>query len=82
MEEEKRRRTIVCKRCKQPYTATSNTKTSCRFHPSFFVCRRHDDQKSCCPYALTIVILFEFQYLFLMKLFPICQAESLAKSWR
>ncbi|KAI3471314.1 hypothetical protein Pfo_027977 [Paulownia fortunei] len=35
----------VCKRCKQPYSASSNTPTSCRFHPSFFVCRRHDDQK-------------------------------------
>ncbi|TVU44250.1 hypothetical protein EJB05_03686, partial [Eragrostis curvula] len=22
-----------------------NTPQSCRFHPSFFVCRRHDDQK-------------------------------------
>jgi len=35
----------VCKRCKQSYDPNSNTSTSCRFHPSFFVCRRHDDQK-------------------------------------
>ncbi|XP_071691693.1 uncharacterized protein [Rutidosis leptorrhynchoides] len=36
---------IVCKRCKQTYTRSSNNNTACRFHPSFFVCRRHDDQK-------------------------------------
>ncbi|PNY17746.1 hypothetical protein L195_g014497 [Trifolium pratense] len=35
----------VCKRCKQTYNPASNSSTSCRFHPSFFVCRRHDDQK-------------------------------------
>ncbi|KAM1270247.1 hypothetical protein ACFX2I_002337 [Malus domestica] len=35
----------VCKRCKESYRASSNTSLSCRFHPSFFVCRRHDDQK-------------------------------------
>ncbi|KAF3651827.1 putative WEB family protein, chloroplastic-like [Capsicum annuum] len=35
----------VCKRCKQTYSAASNNSNSCRFHPSFFVCRRHDDQK-------------------------------------
>ncbi|XVF06848.1 hypothetical protein REPUB_Repub06bG0086500 [Reevesia pubescens] len=35
----------ICKRCKQSFTASSNTSSSCRFHPSFFVCRRHDDQK-------------------------------------
>ncbi|KAK9188266.1 hypothetical protein WN944_019667 [Citrus x changshan-huyou] len=35
----------MCKRCKQTYTASSNSSSSCRFHPSFFVCRRHDDQK-------------------------------------
>uniref|UniRef100_A0A7N2MHY9 Uncharacterized protein n=1 Tax=Quercus lobata TaxID=97700 RepID=A0A7N2MHY9_QUELO len=35
----------VCKRCHQNYTPSSNTPSSCRFHPSFFVCRRHDDQK-------------------------------------
>ncbi|KAL2518505.1 Uncharacterized protein Adt_14752 [Abeliophyllum distichum] len=34
----------VCKRCKETYSASSNTPTSCRYHPSFFVCRRHDDQ--------------------------------------
>ncbi|XP_062147397.1 uncharacterized protein LOC133855312 [Alnus glutinosa] len=35
----------LCKRCNQSYTPSSNTPSSCRFHPSFFVCRRHDDQK-------------------------------------
>ncbi|KAL7147197.1 hypothetical protein ABFS83_06G091700 [Erythranthe nasuta] len=41
------RRYKLCKRCKQLYAASSsyNTAESCRFHPSFFVCRRHDDQK-------------------------------------
>ncbi|KAF3432644.1 hypothetical protein FNV43_RR23746 [Rhamnella rubrinervis] len=47
MEKEKREIEIgkVCKRCKQIYSPRSNTPSSCRFHPSFFVCRRHDDQK-------------------------------------
>lgn len=36
---------ITCKRCKKTYSASSNTSNSCRYHPSFFVCRRHDDQK-------------------------------------
>ncbi|KAD6454736.1 hypothetical protein R6Q59_016416 [Mikania micrantha] len=35
----------VCKRCKITFTPTSNNSSACRFHPSFFVCRRHDDQK-------------------------------------
>ncbi|KAK4351100.1 hypothetical protein RND71_030413 [Anisodus tanguticus] len=35
----------VCKRCKQTYASASNNSNSCRFHPCFFVCRRHDDQK-------------------------------------
>ncbi|KAL9379517.1 hypothetical protein Peur_027999 [Populus x canadensis] len=35
----------VCKRCKQTFTSSSNTSSACRFHPSIFVCRRHDDQK-------------------------------------
>ncbi|KAL1202544.1 hypothetical protein V5N11_008190 [Cardamine amara subsp. amara] len=35
----------LCQRCKQSYTDSSNDTSSCRFHPSFFVCRRHDDQK-------------------------------------
>ncbi|KAJ6433811.1 hypothetical protein OIU74_026896, partial [Salix koriyanagi] len=35
----------ICKRCKQTFTSSSNTSSACRFHPSFFVCRRHDDQK-------------------------------------
>ncbi|MFS7961566.1 hypothetical protein Hanom_Chr08g00716611 [Helianthus anomalus] len=36
---------IVCKRCKNTFTRSSNNSSACRFHPSFFVCRRHDDQK-------------------------------------
>ncbi|XP_021656611.1 uncharacterized protein LOC131178730 isoform X2 [Hevea brasiliensis] len=35
----------LCKRCKQSFTSSSNASSACRFHPSFFVCRRHDDQK-------------------------------------
>ncbi|CAM6095976.1 unnamed protein product [Calypogeia fissa] len=35
----------VCKRCKNTFDRTSNTASSCRFHPSFFVCRWHDDQQ-------------------------------------
>ncbi|EPS62930.1 hypothetical protein M569_11858, partial [Genlisea aurea] len=35
----------LCKRCKSFYDPRSNTPESCRFHPSFFVCRRHDDQR-------------------------------------
>jgi hypothetical protein len=27
------------------YDPSGNTRLSCRFHPSLFVCRRHDDQK-------------------------------------
>ncbi|CAO2832298.1 unnamed protein product [Amaranthus hypochondriacus] len=34
----------LCKRCKLSFIPSSNTSSSCRFHPSFFVCRRHDDQ--------------------------------------
>ncbi|KAK1285938.1 hypothetical protein QJS10_CPB20g01262 [Acorus calamus] len=48
-EEEKRtagmEREKICRRCKCSYDVTSNTPSSCRFHPSFFVSRRHDDQK-------------------------------------
>ncbi|XP_075495885.1 uncharacterized protein LOC142533124 [Primulina tabacum] len=43
-EEESRKQTL-CKRCKETYVASANSSTSCRFHPSFFVCRRHDDQQ-------------------------------------
>lgn len=43
--EEEKQKHKVCKRCKEQYAASSNTPTSCRFHLSFFVCRRHDDQK-------------------------------------
>ncbi|XXG77926.1 hypothetical protein AAC387_Pa08g1977 [Persea americana] len=35
----------ICKRCKGTFDVSSNTPSSCRFHPSFFVSRRHDDQK-------------------------------------
>ncbi|XP_034710421.1 uncharacterized protein LOC117933136 isoform X1 [Vitis riparia] len=42
---EKGREEKLCKRCKQMYSPSSNDSASCRFHPSFFVCRRHDDQK-------------------------------------
>ncbi|KAL6972257.1 hypothetical protein U1Q18_031946 [Sarracenia purpurea var. burkii] len=36
---------LICRRCKQSYKPSINNPSSCRFHPSFFVCRRHDDQK-------------------------------------
>ncbi|KAF2607635.1 hypothetical protein F2Q68_00045888 [Brassica cretica] len=39
----------LCRRCKVIYRDSSNNASSCRFHPSFFVCRRHDDQKRFCP---------------------------------
>ncbi|QHN99660.1 uncharacterized protein DS421_13g399770 [Arachis hypogaea] len=42
---EKKESWKICKRCKETYDPSSNTTSSCRFHPSFFVCRRHDDQK-------------------------------------
>ncbi|KAK7263994.1 hypothetical protein RJT34_31595 [Clitoria ternatea] len=45
MEKSEKESEKVCKRCKQTYKPSSNTSTSCRFHTSFFVCRRHDDQK-------------------------------------
>ncbi|KAG2533732.1 uncharacterized protein LOC120687454 [Panicum virgatum] len=35
----------LCRRCKVSYDPSGNTRLSCRFHPSLFVCRRHDDQK-------------------------------------
>ncbi|KAI3963852.1 hypothetical protein MKW92_052302 [Papaver armeniacum] len=35
----------LCRRCKQTYNISINYSSSCRFHPSFFVSRRHDDQK-------------------------------------
>ncbi|KAF8379060.1 hypothetical protein HHK36_028487 [Tetracentron sinense] len=45
--EEEQRKVVekLCKRCKQTYDLSSNNPSSCRFHPSFFVSRRHDDQK-------------------------------------
>ncbi|XP_057774079.1 uncharacterized protein LOC130993268 [Salvia miltiorrhiza] len=45
VKEAENQKQTVCRRCKQLYTAVSNSPDSCRFHPSFFVCRRHDDQK-------------------------------------
>lgn len=64
-ETEKKKRVIeiekVCKRCKQIYSPCSNTPSSCRFHPSFFVCRRHDDQKRCLlSLSLSILLLLLF----------------------
>lgn len=56
-EKREREKEFICKRCKQNYTASSNNPTSCRFHPSFFVCRRHDDQKR---YGLQYDTLFFF----------------------
>ncbi|CAN6296973.1 unnamed protein product, partial [Urochloa humidicola] len=35
----------LCRRCKGSFDPSANTRLSCRFHPSLFVCRRHDDQK-------------------------------------
>ncbi|XP_020093786.1 uncharacterized protein LOC109713910 [Ananas comosus] len=35
----------LCRRCKRRFDPSKNTPSSCSFHPSFFVCRRHDDQK-------------------------------------
>ncbi|KAI3995936.1 hypothetical protein MKX01_039655 [Papaver californicum] len=37
--------TKLCKRCKQTFDISTNNSSSCRFHPYFFVSRRHDDQK-------------------------------------
>lgn len=48
---------VLCKRCKQTYNPASNSSTSCRFHPSFFVCRRHDDQKRWPFYSLQFCTL-------------------------
>ncbi|KAK3447478.1 uncharacterized protein LOC104450561 [Eucalyptus grandis] len=42
-EEEEKPKT--CKRCKRSYPPSSNHPSACRFHPSFFVSRRHDDQR-------------------------------------
>ncbi|CAL5367980.1 unnamed protein product [Camellia sinensis] len=44
----------ICKRCKQTYNPSSNSSSSCCFHPSFFVCRRHDDQKRTTPVSYLI----------------------------
>jgi len=68
MEKEKQKEWIlsnskVCKRCKQSYDPNSNTSTSCRFHTSFFVCRRHDDQKRYPFYQFDLSFL-KLQFLF------------------
>ncbi|XP_078438430.1 F-box only protein [Wolffia australiana] len=44
-EEKRERKEKVCRRCKTLYDPSSNAPSSCRFHRSFFVSRRHDDQK-------------------------------------
>ncbi|KVI04787.1 uncharacterized protein LOC112524168 [Cynara cardunculus var. scolymus] len=44
-EDKREREQVVCKRCKATYSPSSNNPSACRFHPTFFVCRRHDDQK-------------------------------------
>ena len=70
-EKEKQSRSInvssskVCKRCKQMFEPASNTPTSCRFHTSFFVCRRHDDQKRYPP--LTLFHLYPFLFAFVIS---------------
>ena len=46
MEIEGAKNSKTCQRCKNSYDPLSNTSFSCRIHPSFFVSRRHDDQKS------------------------------------
>ncbi|KAA0032098.1 uncharacterized protein E6C27_scaffold223G00780 [Cucumis melo var. makuwa] len=43
----------LCRICNRPYLPSSNSSSSCRFHPSFFVCRRHDDQKRVSSQLLT-----------------------------
>ena len=37
--------TKTCKRCKGSFATESNSSSACRFHPTYFVSRRHDDQK-------------------------------------
>lgn len=56
----------VCKRCKQSYDPNSNSSSSCRFHTSFFVCRRHDDQK-----RYSFICQFKLPFLKLQFLFTI-----------
>lgn len=56
----------VCKRCKQSYDPNSNSSSSCRFHTSFFVCRRHDDQK-----RYSFIYQFKHPFLKLQFLFTI-----------
>ncbi|KAJ8451391.1 hypothetical protein Cgig2_017782 [Carnegiea gigantea] len=69
-EKDEEEREKVCKRCKRIYLPSSNTPSSCRFHPSFFVCRRHDDQKRSLsadnqvgryPKMFNIVVVVHFQ---------------------
>ena len=58
----------VCKRCHQNYTSSSNTPSSCRYHPSFFVCRRHDDQKRCTTVPRTLYLSIHLYESFMMFL--------------
>ena len=58
----------VCKRCHQNYTPSSNTPSSCRFHPSFFVCRRHDDQKRYTTLPRTLYLSIHLYESFMMFL--------------
>eukprot|EP00250_Pteridium_aquilinum_P029818 c40176_g1_i1 orf=378-650(-) len=44
-EQDKEPKQRLCRRCKVLYNPDSNSPISCRFHPSFFVSRRHDDQQ-------------------------------------
>ncbi|KAI3735510.1 hypothetical protein L6452_15010 [Arctium lappa] len=44
-QEKRENQRVVCKRCKATYNPSSNNPSACRFHPTLFVCRRHDDQK-------------------------------------
>ncbi|KAG0627528.1 hypothetical protein M758_2G208600 [Ceratodon purpureus] len=37
--------TKTCKRCKSSFAVEANSSSACRFHPTYFVSRRHDDQK-------------------------------------
>nr|GEX81580.1 hypothetical protein [Tanacetum cinerariifolium] len=44
-ENKKSEQMVICRRCKESYKPSLNNSSACRFHPSLFVCRRHDDQK-------------------------------------
>ncbi|KAL1565451.1 hypothetical protein AAHA92_07668 [Salvia divinorum] len=67
VKEAENQKPTVCRRCKELYTAASNSPNSCRFHPSFFVCRRHDDQKR----YICIDIVYRYD-AFDLYLFSVC----------